>query len=84
MFITSIRAWQTDHKLQTGKVTFWDHNFQLPSNKLESTQPSLFTAGDNKKLEDLFKKIKEKKVENLNNDDNYTESYYNFYNELVG
>jgi type VI secretion system secreted protein VgrG len=50
-FITTIRAWQTDHKLQTGKVTFWDHNFQLPGNKLESTQPSLFTAGDNKKLE---------------------------------
>lgn len=50
-FITSIRAWQTDHKLQTGKVTFWDHNFQLPGNKLTATQPSLFTAGDNQKLE---------------------------------
>ncbi len=50
-FITSIRAWQTDHKLQTGKVTFWDHTFHLPSNKLEATQPSLFTAGDNKKME---------------------------------
>lgn len=50
-FITSIRAWQTDHKLQTGKVTFWDHAFQLPGNKLSSSQPSLFTAGDNKKLE---------------------------------
>lgn len=50
-FITSIRAWQTDHKLQTGKVTYWDNNFQLPNNKLESTQPSLFTAGDNKKME---------------------------------
>lgn len=50
-FITSIRAWQTDHKLQTGKVTMWDHNFQLPGNKLQSTQPSLFTAGDNQKLE---------------------------------
>ncbi len=50
-FVTSIRAWQTDHKLQTGKVTFWDHTFQLPGNKLESTQPSIFNVGDNKKLE---------------------------------
>ncbi len=50
-FITSIRAWQTDHKLQSGKVTFWDHKFQLPGNKLASSQPSLFTAGDNQKLE---------------------------------
>jgi type VI secretion system secreted protein VgrG len=50
-FITTIRAWQTDHKLQTGKVTTWDNHFQLPGNKLTATQPSLFNAGDNKKLE---------------------------------
>jgi starch synthase len=40
-------------------------------------------AGDNKKLEGLFKKMKEKKVESIENE-NYTESYYNLYNELVG
>jgi starch synthase len=45
---------------------------------------AVIVAGDNKKLEDLFKKIKEKKVETIENDDNYTESYYNLYNELVG
>jgi starch synthase len=42
------------------------------------------TAGDNKKLEGLVKKIKEKKIENIEKDDNYTESFYNLYNELVG
>jgi starch synthase len=41
-------------------------------------------AGDNKKLEGLVKKIKEKKVETIEKDDNYTESYYNLYTELVG
>jgi starch synthase len=41
-------------------------------------------AGDNKKLEGLVKKIKEKKVETIEQDDNYTESYFNLYNELVG
>ena len=41
-------------------------------------------AGETKKLEGLFKKIKEKKVENIDQDENYTESYFNLYNELVG
>ena len=41
-------------------------------------------GGDNKKLEGLVKKIKEKKIETIEKDDNYTESYYNLYNELVG
>jgi type VI secretion system secreted protein VgrG len=50
-FITSIRRWQTDYKLQTGKVSFWDYNFQLPNNKIDATQPSLFKVADNDKLE---------------------------------
>ncbi|MEZ5425018.1 MAG: type VI secretion system tip protein TssI/VgrG [Pyrinomonadaceae bacterium] len=50
-FITSIRAWQTDHKLQTGKVTLWDFHFQTPTNKLEAQQPSLFKVGDNQNME---------------------------------
>ena len=30
------------------------------------------------------KKMKEKKVETIDKGENYTESYYNLYNELVG
>jgi len=45
---------------------------------------AVIVAGENKKLEGLFKKIKEKKVETIDKDENYTESYYNLYNELVG
>ncbi|HEY3525247.1 MAG TPA: glycogen/starch synthase, partial [Nitrososphaeraceae archaeon] len=45
---------------------------------------AVITAGENKKLESLFKKMKEKKVETIDKDENYTESYYNLYNELVG
>lgn len=50
-FITSVNTWRIDHKLQTGKVTFWDHNFQLPERKLEHTEVSSFSLGDNKQLE---------------------------------
>lgn len=50
-FIASIRNWQDDYRLQSGKVTFWDFNFHLPSNKLDAAQPSLFKVGDNDKLE---------------------------------
>lgn len=45
---------------------------------------AVIVAGENKKLEGLFKKIKEKKVETIDQNENYTESYYNLYNELVG
>jgi starch synthase len=45
---------------------------------------AVIVAGDNKKLEGLFKKIKEKKVETIDQNENYTESYFNLYNELVG
>ncbi len=50
-FITSINSWRTDYQLQTGKVTLWDHNFQLPAKKLDNQQTSVFTVGDNQKLE---------------------------------
>ncbi|MFM8348988.1 MAG: glycogen/starch synthase, partial [Bacteroidota bacterium] len=40
-------------------------------------------AGEKKKLEGLIKKIKEKKVETIEKDDNYTESYYNLYTGLA-
>jgi starch synthase len=45
---------------------------------------AVIVAGENKKLEGLFRKIKEKKVETIDKDENYTESYYNLYNELMG
>ena len=45
---------------------------------------AVIVAGDNKKLEGLFKKTKEKKFETIDTNENYTESYYNLYNELVG
>jgi starch synthase len=41
-------------------------------------------AEDNKKLEGLVKKIKEKKIETIEKSDTYTESFYNLYTELVG
>jgi starch synthase len=45
---------------------------------------AVIVAGENKKLDDLFKKMKEKKVETIGKDQDYTESYFNLYNELVG
>ena len=50
-FVTSINNWQTDYQLLTGKVTLWDHNFQLPTSNLAADKPSLFSVGDNQKLE---------------------------------
>jgi starch synthase len=41
-------------------------------------------AGENKKIKGLFSKMKEKKVETIDKSENYTESYFNLYNELVG
>jgi type VI secretion system secreted protein VgrG len=50
-FITSIHSWTMNNKLQTGKVTFWDHNFQLPERKLDHTETTGFTFADNNQLE---------------------------------
>lgn len=50
-FISSISDLWIDTRLQTGKVTLWDHNFQLPTSKLDAQQPSTFTLGDNQQLE---------------------------------
>ncbi|CAN5251072.1 type VI secretion system spike protein VgrG1b [soil metagenome] len=50
-FVTSITSWQTDYQLQTGKVTLWDHNFQLPGKKLEADKPSIFNVGENQNME---------------------------------
>jgi type VI secretion system secreted protein VgrG len=50
-FIGAINTFLSDYQLQTGKVTLWDHNFQLPTNRLELEQPSRFSYGDSQKLE---------------------------------
>ena len=41
-------------------------------------------AGEHKKMESVVKKLKEKKVETIEKDDNYTESFFNLYTELAG
>jgi type VI secretion system secreted protein VgrG len=50
-FIGAIKTWLVDYKLQSGKITFWDNNFQLPKNKLDAEQPSRFNVGGNQALE---------------------------------
>ncbi|MBX7174329.1 MAG: type VI secretion system tip protein VgrG [Pyrinomonadaceae bacterium] len=50
-FISSIHGWQVGSQLQTGKVTLWDHHFQLPTRKLDDQKTSIFNLGDNQKLE---------------------------------
>ncbi len=50
-FVTSIKKWQNAHQLQSGKVSFWDFNFQLPNKKLDAAQPTIFEVADNQNLE---------------------------------
>lgn len=50
-FVATVRAWIVNHRMQSGKVTFWDHNFELPYNKLEASQPTRFSLENKDKLE---------------------------------
>jgi type VI secretion system secreted protein VgrG len=50
-FDGAIHTWQVDQNLRTGKVTLWDHNFELPHRKLEADKPSRFNVGGNQQLE---------------------------------
>ena len=50
-FLSSVNSFLSGYQLQTGKVTFWDHNFELPGKNLDKMEQSRFTYGDNKKLE---------------------------------
>lgn len=50
-WISSIHSWEIDYKLLSGKVTLWDHNFELPHKSLEASKPSRFSLGVNKELE---------------------------------
>jgi type VI secretion system secreted protein VgrG len=50
-FVSRVTNLQVNYQLQTGKVTFWDHNFQLNTNKLNAEQPSRFDVGGNRNYE---------------------------------
>lgn len=50
-FIGTINTFLSGYNLQTGKVTLWDFNFQLPDKKLDATETSVFSFGDSQKLE---------------------------------
>lgn len=50
-FFSSVNAFLSGYTLQTGKITLWDANFQLPGKNLERQESSVFTYGDNKNLE---------------------------------
>lgn len=47
----AILSWKTSNKLRTGKYKLRDHNFQLPTNPLETEQMSRFSIGGNQELE---------------------------------
>ncbi len=49
--IGSIGTWEMAYQLQTGKITIWDHNFELPHRKLEADEPSLYPVANNTELE---------------------------------
>jgi type VI secretion system secreted protein VgrG len=48
---SSIYGWEVDYQLQSGKVTLWDHNFELPGNKLKTDEQTRYSVGGNSKLE---------------------------------
>ncbi len=51
MWVPSVKRWDLNYELQTGKIAFWDHKFELPKKKLDVTKDSRFTVGNNKQLE---------------------------------
>jgi type VI secretion system secreted protein VgrG len=50
-WMPSVLSWSVAHQLRTGKVTLWDHNFQLPTSNLNAEQLSRFNIGGNQNLE---------------------------------
>ena len=51
IFESAIKRWQTDYKLQSGKVTMWDYHFRLPKKKLNVENSSVIEVGKNKSME---------------------------------
>lgn len=50
-FVPSIVQWDDDYMLRSGKVTYWDHKFELPGKHLEADQPSINNIADNMQME---------------------------------
>src|SRR5829696_965352 len=50
-FVSSVNTFLADYRLQSGKVTLWDYNFQLPTNRLVNELTTALSYGDNHKLE---------------------------------
>lgn len=50
-FISRVDSWVSDYSLRTGRVSMRDFNFQLPTRKLEASENSVFSAGQNTDLE---------------------------------
>jgi type VI secretion system secreted protein VgrG len=50
-FEVALWSFEAENAYQTGKVTFWDHHFQLPGKSLEAQKQSIHTIAENKKLE---------------------------------
>ncbi len=47
----SVYSWQAANKLRSGKFSLRDHNFELPTNNLETSHLSRFNIGGNQNLE---------------------------------
>lgn len=50
-FYSSVGSFVVGSCLQTGKVTLWDHCFELPGKNLEAQQPTRFSLTNKDKLE---------------------------------
>lgn len=48
---SAVWAFEVENAYQTGKFTFWDHNFQLPNKNLEAQKTTNYTIAENPKLE---------------------------------
>ena len=50
--VSAVDGWSVVNRLNTGKVTVWDHHFQSPAQRLEGAQTTAIQNGNNKTLED--------------------------------
>ena len=44
LFVSAIREWHTDYTFRSNKITCWDYNFQLPTQKLDYEKNSRFNG----------------------------------------
>jgi type VI secretion system secreted protein VgrG len=50
-WVSSVGTWRVDYKLQSGKVSFRDFHFELPTTKIDGEQPTIQEVAGNQKLE---------------------------------